>query len=233
MKKITLLAILSCLYIFTSCEKNSIDNNSEKNLEIIAKSNEIKKIHREGLDFIFKDLNFRTSSEKSDIKKEFTPEMVASLVNDFIKLKCENENIQYVEDFVVDSEELLSIKVEDVKREMTDKSLYYFDIIMGTSPHNIMELKNLQESILKDPLLSEVDKIALHGSISIYLDSYVYWTEFFKENNIPISITRWLAPQWLVSDTVMGFYGLVGSGGNPIVGGGAAVFASACAVIFD
>lgn len=205
----------------------------EKNLEIIAKSNEIKKIHREGLDFIFKDLNFRTSSEKSDIKKEFTPEMVASLVNDFIKLKCENENIQYVEDFVVDSEELLSIKVEDVKREMTDKSLYYFDIIMGTSPHNIMELKNLQESILKDPLLSEVDKIALHGSISIYLDSYVYWTEFFKENNIPISITRWLAPQWLVSDTVMGFYGLVGSGGNPIVGGGAAVFASACAVIFD
>ncbi len=125
--------------------------------------------------------------------------MIASMVNDFIKLKCEKENIQHVEDFVVDSEELLSITCEDVKREMTDKCLYYFDIIMGTSPQNIMELKKLQESVLKDSLLSEVGKIALHGSISICLDSYVYWTEFFKENNIPISITRWLAPQWLVS----------------------------------
>lgn len=134
---------------------------------------------------------------------------------------------------MVDSEELLSVSREQIEALMSDKVKFYFDMIIDTDPQNVITLETLQQDILDDPMLSYVDKIFLHSSISVYIDTYQYWTNYFIENNISIQRNRWLAPQWLVSDTVMGFYGLMGSGGNPIVGGGAAIFASACAVLCD
>lgn len=93
---------------------------------------------------------------------------------------------------------------------------------------------NLKSQAVRDFRLSRAQKEAIVCFISTAEDSYQYWRDNAAEwekqqpENGPISMR--ISLRWkniLFADAFWGWTGMIGSGLNPIVGGGAAAAASA------
>lgn len=57
--------MLPSICILSSCIKNNLEDNFYvENEEIIKKSNEVKNIHREGLDFVIYEINHVSTNDK-------------------------------------------------------------------------------------------------------------------------------------------------------------------------
>lgn len=128
-----------------------------------------------------------------------------------------------------------SLTITDICNQMSEAELIYTDRILQLDPEMSLKLEEMKKEILGDISLSTVHKKAILAFLSLYEKAFAYWNVNYQKwidlKRMYVNLVTTKAAGWVVADGYWGWYGTVSSGGNGLVGAGAAAVASMCAAM--
>lgn len=256
MKKESILSLLGITFLMClfSCTSEDLTNDQEgvnesEVAEILQIGEQVGKMHSEGLSFILEELK---KSPSSKISSDHKVGYVVKAANKFIQSKYGTKTRianglptdQFPQEYVINSTLTLNkqtfqqITNEDMKRQMSPTELYYVNYVENNI--EILTLggnfNSLKFNAARDSRMTAAQRKGIVCFISTAEDSYHYWNDNALEWERQVSeytpIISVPAFRWkmvVFSDAYWGWIGMISSGLNPIVGGGAAVAGSGIA----
>lgn len=236
MEHLLMLIVLAIAVTSCSNEENEMVKFGNKDSDIVVYAENFGKMHNECLDYCYEQLvSVKLRSKKTFTSEKEFNEGLVKLVNQYIEekktivgLKSHNESITL--DFIA------SVSNEDIREKMNSLELSYIDQTLLLEPNNKKALQNLQLKLLAEKNLTDLQKKAVASFISVYQKSseywitkHSYWMDLKMQSIDQFTTTK--AAAWVVADCYWGWFGTVSSGGNGLVGAGAAAVASACAAL--
>ena len=162
-------------------------------------------------------------------------EKIVEFVNQYTKKEYSSSDLRNSNVFI-SLDLILSVTNEDIRKKMSSLELSYIDQIFMKEPTDKKAIQELLLKLLTEKDLSNLQKKGVASFISVYQQSSEYWDERLqdwmnlKKNSIEqFKMTK--VASWVVSDCYWGWFGTVSSGGNAIVGAGAATVASVCSAL--
>lgn len=235
MKKTRILLFAVLTVLFVGCTSNA-GETSEESLaanELILKGKQFAKIHNEGLEYIYESTHKLQTRTTEGVSFDFYSAMVDA-TNSFIAMKVANTRTSPCDMVFVTKEMYDSISIEDIKARMSPKELEYTNFAI----ENMGEIEPIVQNVAHDSELSENQKFAVICFLTTLEASKEYWEA---------NIDKWIIGEYgmmktrarfefdlktvIGSDAYWGYTGLLQSGMNVYVGGGAAALGSALSCI--
>lgn len=237
-KKIMGLVALMFTMLTVSCsnEENEMINFGNEDYEILVYAENFGKLHNECLDYCYDQLNsMKLRSSKNFASEVEFYEKIVEFVNQYTKKEYSSSDLRNSNVFI-SLDLILSVTNEDIRKKMSSLELSYIDQIFMKEPTDKKAIQELLLKLLTEKDLSNLQKKGVASFISVYQQSSEYWDERLqdwmnlKKNSIEqFKMTK--VASWVVSDCYWGWFGTVSSGGNAIVGAGAATVASVCSAL--
>lgn len=222
------------LFLLPSCA-NDVETSSFTNedSEIINYAEKFADFHNECLDFCYQTFKIQTKTEMYFSSNEEFNERIVELVNLYVDqqrgVSSKAHSIPLTLEFIT------SLTITDIRDQMSEAELIYIDRILQLDPAMSLRLEEMKKEILGDISLSTVHKKAILAFLSLYEKSFAYWNVNYQKwidlKSMYINLVTTKAAGWVVADCYWGWYGTVSSGGNGLVGAGAAAVASMCAAM--
>ncbi len=208
-----------------SNEQKLPEQNSQN--ELISLGMQLAEIHNECLEKIFNDFNLSTRNV-IELETEEIKERIVTSINDYLsqigQVQTRNTDVNkvYLTDY--------NMTIEEIEKTLSEKEKYYIDKALS---HDI-QLDALLNQVCADDMMEENNKQAVIGFITTLEASTEYWNEHLDEwyEYFGKPQSRASLEAVAVADAWWAYQGLMSSGLNIIVGGGAAALASACTAIF-
>lgn len=236
MKKKTFLfyAVLSVL--LSSCSSNidetKVDTSSES--ELILKGKKFARVHNECLDYIYENTHKPQTRATNKVNGDLFSDIVDT-ANSFIaekvaKTRTTSDGTMYVTKEMYDS-----ITIEDIKAQMSPIELEYTNMAV----ENINCIESLINQVAYDaPELSDIQKQAVICFLTTLESSLEYWQEnidkWKSDSDVGAQTRGHFEFNWkevAFADAYWGYTGMLSSGLNIYVGGGAAAVGSAFACL--
>ncbi|MCD8176012.1 MAG: cell wall metabolism sensor histidine kinase WalK [Tannerellaceae bacterium] len=221
---------------FCACSNNEETTFfKQENSEIVFYAETFAFLHNDCLDYCYTNLNISTKAGKSFVSLDSFKEEITNLANMYVKIDTKGEtNDDEVKFFSYDF--INSISISEIRNMMSSTELSYIDQIISSSAENNQSINSIKEQILADNILSEEQKKCVYTFICVYEMKSVYWGENLEKwqgmaEKYIDGYAKTKAAGWIVADCYWGWFGTVSSGGNAIVGAGAAAVASVCMAI--
>lgn len=207
--------------LFSSCTNEKETPQSESN-ELINYGMEFASIHNDCLAYIYQGLN--SAKTRGSVATDME-EMVLSLANMYIS---KNSSTRTTSEPL--TQNMFSATIEDIQKKLSPKEKEYIEPILS---NQTIDFDNLIKEVALDLDLPEINRQAVICFITTYQASSQYWAEHVSEWKELISKpqTRVSFASVAFADAWWGYQGLMSSGLNPWVGGGAAAVGSACAFL--
>lgn len=189
----------------------------------MKKKMEFASIYNECLAYIHQGLS--STKTRGNITTNME-EMVISIANMYIS-KHSSTRTASAEPLTL---EMFSTTIEDIQKTLSPKEKEYIEKCLS---NRAASFESLIKEVTLDLDLPEINKQAVICFITTYQTSSQYWTEHSSEwegllNKLQ---TRASFASVAFADAWWGYQGLMCSGLNPWVGGGAAAVGSACAFL--
>lgn len=217
---------------FTACSyMDETASFSNEDSEIINYAEDFALAHNDCLDYCFKNLNSSTKASVIFASLEEFNSKIAELANSYVEART-TISLKSGSPFFT-METINSVTIADIRNQMNDTELFFIDRILAEKPDAKETFDKISSEVVLDKTLSDLQKKAVCSFITVYEKSSTYWQKnlqnwlTLKTTLVPNPITTRLAA-WIAADCYWGWYGTVASGGNGIVGAGAAAVASAC-----
>lgn len=218
--------------LFTACSyTDETATSTTEDSEIVSYAEYFATTHNECLDYCFEQLNTTTKASVTFASmNELNAEMVElaqSYVEAHTNLALKSNGQILTIDFIN------SATISDIRNRMSDSELFFIDKTLAESPNRKDVFEKIISEVITDKTLTTLQKKAVCSFITVYQKSTAYWDKnrqdwlTLKTNLVTHQITLRLAA-WIAADCYWGWYGTVASGGNGIVGAGAAAVASGC-----
>lgn len=207
--------------LFSSCTNEKETPQSESN-ELINYGMEFASIHNDCLAYIYQGLN--SAKTRGSVATDME-EMVLSLANMYIS---KNSSTRTTSEPL--TQNMFSATIEGIQKKLSPKEKEYIEPILS---NQTIDFDNLIKEVALDLDLPEINRQAVICFITTYQASSQYWAEHVSEWKELISKpqTRVSFASVAFADAWWGYQGLMSSGLNPWVGGGAAAVGSACAFL--
>lgn len=217
------VVITISFYSCTNSEETENQVLSKKN-ELIIKGEEFAEIHNACVAYIFDDLSkikTRTFSYEKDIKK-----LVISSANKYVAAHISTRSE------IIDISQIYKLSIEEIRAQLSEKEIFYINTVLSMNRNSSFE--TILNNIATDSDISRSNRQALICFITTLKASDNYWdthlAEWLKAFNIP-QTRRW--KDVTIADAWWGYQGMLSSGLNPWVGGGAAAVGSVVAALSD
>lgn len=217
---------------FTACSyMDETAPFSNEDSEIVNYAEDFALAHNDCLDYCFKNLNSSTKASVIFTSLEKFNSKIAELANSYVESRTTISLKSSSQFFTIET--IHSITIPAIRNQMNDTELFFIDRILAEKPNERGTLDRIISEVILDKTLSDLQKKAVCSFITVYEKSSTYWQKnlqdwlTLKTTLVPNHITTRLAA-WIAADCYWGWYGTVASGGNGIVGAGAAAVASAC-----
>lgn len=207
--------------LFSSCTNEKETPQSESN-ELINYGMEFASIHNDCLAYIYQGLN--SAKTRGSVATDME-EMVLSLANMYISKHSSTRTTSEPL-----TQNMFSATIEDIQKKLSPKEKEYIEPILS---NQTIDFDNLIKEVALDLDLPEINRQAVICFITTYQASSQYWAEHVSEWKELISKpqTRVSFASVAFADAWWGYQGVMSSGLNPWVGGGAAAVGSACAFL--
>lgn len=220
------IVILTIAFNYACSNEQQFPKQDSQN-ELISSGMQLAKIHNECLKKIFNDFELSTRNA-IDLEPEEIKENIIMSINDYLssinQVQARNTDVNkiYLTDY--------NMTIEEIAKTLSEKEKYYIDKALS---HDI-QLEILLNQVCADDMMEEDNKQAVIGFITTLEASTEYWNEHLDEwyEYFGKPQSRASLETVAVADAWWAYQGLMSSGLNIIVGGGAAALASACTAIF-
>lgn len=225
--------MMSFLFIlFTACSyTDETATSTTEDSEIISYAEYFATTHNECLDYCFEHLNHTTKASVTFAFMEDLNAKIAELAQSYVEAHTNlalKSNSQ-----IITMDFINSVTITDIRNRMNDTELFFIDKTLAESPNRKEVFDKIISEVIADKTLTTLQKKAVCSFITVYQKSAAYWDKnrqdwlTLKTNLVPNQLTLRVAA-WIAADCYWGWYGTVSSGGNGIVGAGAAAVASGC-----
>lgn len=226
MKRILALTSVFVIMIgafFSSCtnENETVTPKNNSN-ELVDYGMEFASMHNDCLAYIHQGLS--SAKTRGNVTTDMK-EMVISIANTYISQHCStrttSESI---------TQDMFSTTIEDIQASLSPKEKEYIEKALSNQTESF---ENLIKEVALDLDLPELNRQAVICFITTYQASSQYWAEHSSEwaELLNKPQTRISFGSVALADAWWGYQGLMSSGLNPWVGGGAAAVGSACACL--
>lgn len=204
---------------------------SDEDSQIISYAEQFATTHNDCLDYCLKHLNTSTKSNVEFASLNDFHSKIAELAKLYVEAHTTFKLKSSYQLFAV--EFINSVTIPDIRKNMSDTELFFIDKTLAENPNKKEKLAEIIANVIADKTLSVLQKKAVCSFITVYEKSSSYWNKnrqewlTLKTALLPNHITPRLAA-WIAADCYWGWYGTVASGGNGIMGAGAAAVASGC-----
>lgn len=207
--------------LFSSCTNETETPQSESN-EQINYGMEFASIHNDCLAYIHQGLN--SAKTRGSITTDME-EMVISIANMYIAKHSSTRTT--LDPLTLD---MFSTTIEDIQKTLSPKEKEYIEKVLS---NQTVSFESLIKEVALDLDLPEINRQAVICFITTYQASSQYWTEHSSEWEELLNKpqTRVSFASVAFADAWWGYQGLMSSGLNLWVGGGAAAVGSACAFL--
>lgn len=227
-----LITVITISLMACSNDSESTSRNADQSSEMIEKGNLFATIHNNGLDAIYRKLNENKSITRTVSTNASIIQLIKDAMNSFIN---QHQPLSRAAGQEIDYSMFETKTIDDIENSMSPKErLYVKNAISGnvTSEDILKEVSN-------DTTLSIERRQAIICFITTYKASSEYWNTHYEEwedltskNEVPVS--KSIHFNWkdvAIADAYWGYTGMLSSGLNPWVGGGAAAVGSAFACL--
>lgn len=224
-KKIALTSVFVIMIgaLFSSCtnENETATPQIESN-ELINYGMEFASIHNDCLAYICQGLN--SAKTRGSVTTDME-EMVISIANMYIS---KHSSTRTTSEPI--TQDMFSTTIEDIQKVLSPKEKEYIEKALSNQTGSF---ESLIKEVAFDLDLPEINRQAVICFITTYQASSQYWTEHSSEWEELLNKpqTRVSFASVAFADAWWGYQGLMSSGLNPWVGGGAAAVGSACAFL--
>lgn len=227
MKKITtlFLVVMTLCFIACSSESEETQTTSVQSNELITQGRKFANIHNDCLENIYNSLI--SSKTRSTSTHKFSKSEVVKAANQYIAQHVSKTRANADENYI--TEKTYEISIEDIREQIPEYELNYIEKILSTDGNN----ENILKDIINDNKLTISKKKAIICFSTTYNASSEYWQKnIYKWNNNikKVPVTRAIRFNWkevAFADAYWGYTGMLSSGLNVWVGGGAAAVGSA------
>lgn len=220
------IVILTIVFNYACSNEQKFPEQNSQN-ELISLGMRLAKIHNECLENIFNDFNLSTRNA-IELESEEIKDRIVMSINDYLSSinQAQTRNTDVNKVHLTD----YNMTIEEIEKTLSEKEKYYIDKALS---HDI-QLDVLLNQVCADDMLEENNKQAVIGFITTLEASTEYWNEHLDEwyEYFGKPQSRASLETVAVADAWWAYQGLMSSGLNIIVGGGAAALASACTAIF-
>lgn len=220
------IVILTIVFNYACSNEQKFPEQNSQN-ELISLGMRLAKIHNECLEKIFNDFNLSTRNA-IELESEEIKDRIVMSINDYLSSinQAQTRNTDVNKVHLTD----YNMTIEEIEKTLSEKEKYYIDKALS---HDI-QLDVLLNQVCADDVLEENNKQAVIGFITTLEASTEYWNEHLDEwyEYFGKPQSRASLETVAVADAWWAYQGLMSSGLNIIVGGGAAALASACTAIF-
>lgn len=231
MKKISIFVMAVLAFCITACSSDSEETQvpALQSNELITQGEKFASIHNDCLASIYSSLI--SSKTRSSSFSPVTSQEVVDAANKYIARHMSKTRANTNEAYV--KEESYKTTIEDIRNQMSSCELMYVNKILSDDKNGDAVL----ESISKDNNLTEIQKKAVICFATTYKASSEYWQQNidkWEKNLKNVPSTRAVRFHWkevALADAYWGYTGMLSSGLNIWVGGGAAALGSAFACL--
>ncbi len=214
---------ISIMIAYTACSNDESVRIQEQS-HLIKVGKEFAKIHNECLAYVYKDLTSaktRTSlKNEMDVKQLFVSSINRYITQNTTRVISEEDAPIKLSDY--------NLSIDDIAKTLSEKETYYVNKALMSERTSI---ETLLKEVDLDTELKKENKQAVITFITTLQASSEYWEQHLGEWNELFNKpqTRASVKEVAIADAWWGYQGLMSSGLNLLVGGGAAALASACA----
>lgn len=226
----TINYVMAVLIIFfTACSSNLEEHPLLQGNEFVASGKEFAIIHNECLMNIYNSLT--SSKTRNSANCGFSKSDIILVANQYIAQHL--SDTRAATDSVYISEETFNKTIDDIRNQMSESELNYVERVLSDAESNNLII----EEIINDGNITDSNKKAIICFVTTYEASSEYWQQNIEEwkNNIANTpTTRSVEFNWkevATADAYWGYTGMLSSGLNLWVGGGAAAVGSAFACL--
>lgn len=227
MKKLWFLSLTLMSLTLLSCsnDEESVSDEFEDKDELVEFGKDFASIHNDCLGYIYEEILEQSNSNTRSVTlgtSDFR-RTVVSLTNRYISENCKSTRSDVHEVEVG----LYDMSIEDIKKNMSEKEFDYVNFVLDGN----VDTEKLLYDISNDNDLQMINKQALICFVTTFEASSMYWQDNLDSwlSVLGVTKTRGTHFSWkkaAVSDSFWAYQGLLFSGLNIFVGGGAAAAGS-------
>lgn len=234
MKK-SVLFIVICLTIFMACSENPNETGDySNNQELITKGLSFAKIHNDCVNSVYAFLAGNKANTRASSSTLITEEDIINSVNSYIRCHVSKTRTSLDSVSFISADNYKDVSIEDLKSVLDSNEWKYVNTFLENTDKNE---EHLLEIIANDNKLTIEKRQAVITFITTYIASAQYWQENYDkwiklsgdEIHANTRASRTHFANWkeiAFADAYWGYTGLLSSGLNLWVGGGAAAAGS-------